>query len=344
MPHTSSLMPALAHQSLFQCAQDTETNMTSKRARRCSYVVTVGDGATDEEVQELARYLSTLSAAECEVIILDAAAGIDFENHRRVLRWVGTHRADQDPDTLRAAYDAASLEKVIIATAGTRYTPAEIAQVCELLDRYEVVEPEEFIQPLPWWGGLDAARILLLRGVDHPGGDSATFGFRRSVFRPLRGIDEPQADSHVRRLLLQGTDFHCARDVFVRREAPQLRQWISSRAREARNDFLYPMKAAFFLGLLPLVILLSLVGGARFASGYAGVIAVGAVMLAVRGRAGAAKFFPLHSCLFAPLWIVERSIGVYWALFQRVTGTPPEPEKAAAAGTSRRARVSSPAG
>lgn len=317
--------------------------MTSKRARRCSYVVTVGDETTEEEVHQLARYLSTLSGAECEVIILDAATGSEFENHRRVLRWVGSHRPGHDPDTLRTAFDAATTEKVIVATACTRYTPAEINQICELLDRYEVVEPEEFIEPMPWWGGIDAARILLLRGVDHPGGDSATFGFRRSVFRPLRGIEELQADSHLRRLMLQGTDFHSARDVFVRRQAPQLRPWLMARAYEARNDFMYPMKAAFFLGLLPLVVVLALIGGARFASGYAGVIAVGAVMLAVRGRAGATKFFPLHACLFAPLWIVERSIGIYWALFQRLTGTPPEPQRTVAPGTAGGARVSSPA-
>ena len=106
---------------------------------------------------------------------------------------------------------------------------------------------------------------------------------------------------------------------------------------------MYPMKAAFFLGLLPLVVVLALIGGARFASGYAGAIAAGAVMLAVRGRAGATRFFPLYSCLFAPLWIVERSIGIYWALFQRITGAPAEPQKAAAARTTGGARVSSPA-
>ena len=313
--------------------------MTSKRARRCSYVVTVDDGIPEAEVQGLARYLSTLSAAECEVIILDRASDVEFDEHRRILRWVGTHQATSDPDTLRAAYDAASTEKVIVAAPCSRYTPAEVAQLCELLDRYEVVEPEEFIEPMPWWGGLDAARILLLRGVDHPGGDSSTFGFRRSVFRPLRSIEELQADTHLRRLMLQGTDFYSAREVFVRRQSQSFRQWLGTRAVEARNDFSYPMKAAFFLGLVPLVIILALIGGGRFASGYAGVIAVGAVMLAVRGRAGAAKFFPLHACLFAPLWIVERSVGIYWALFERLRGRPVEPQKPAATGANQRARI-----
>src|SRR5688500_12855256 len=168
--------------------------MTSKRARRCSYVVAVDDEATEAEIQQLARYLSTLSAAECEVIILDSAAGIEFEEHRRVFRWVGSHRSTSDRDALRAAYDAAGTEKVIVAAPTSRYTAAEVSQICELLDRYEVVEPEEFIEPMPWWGGIDAARILLLRGVDHPGGDNSTFGFRRSVFRPLRSIDGVHTD------------------------------------------------------------------------------------------------------------------------------------------------------
>ena len=42
--------------------------------------------------------------------------------------------------------------------------------------------------------------------------------------------------------------------------------------------------------------------------------------LAVRGRIGAATFFPWRACLYAPLWVLERSISVYWALFWKVIG------------------------
>jgi hypothetical protein len=37
----------------------------------------------------------------------------------------------------------------------------------------------------------------------------------------------------------------------------------------------------------------------------------------VRGRIGAAQFFPMRACLLAPLWVFERAVSVYWALFRR---------------------------
>ena len=44
-----------------------------------------------------------------------------------------------------------------------------------------------------------------------------------------------------------------------------------------------------------------------------------AMTLAERGRRGAArKFFPGFITLHAPLWVLERSISVYWALYWRV--------------------------
>ena len=50
-------------------------------------------------------------------------------------------------------------------------------------------------------------------------------------------------------------------------------------------------------------------------------IAFSSVALALRGRAGAAPFFPLRACLFAPLWVLERSLSVYWALLNKLRGT-----------------------
>ncbi|HLJ75698.1 MAG TPA: hypothetical protein VKU62_13985, partial [Thermoanaerobaculia bacterium] len=44
------------------------------------------------------------------------------------------------------------------------------------------------------------------------------------------------------------------------------------------------------------------------------------VALALRGRIGASRFFPLRACFFAPLWILQRSLSVYWALLWRVSG------------------------
>ena len=61
--------------------------------------------------------------------------------------------------------------------------------------------------------------------------------------------------------------------------------------------------------------------------------------LALRGRAGASAFFPLHACLFAPLWVLERSVSVYWALFRKLRGVEPEPVRIAVPETQARAGV-----
>jgi hypothetical protein len=66
-------------------------------------------------------------------------------------------------------------------------------------------------------------------------------------------------------------------------------------------------------------------GGLRTAGGYGGVIVIGALALAIRGRAGAAPFFPLRACLAAPLWVLERALSVYWALFRKLRGFSDEP-------------------
>ena len=88
----------------------------------------------------------------------------------------------------------------------------------------------------------------------------------------------------------------------------------------AGDDFTFPMKTAFFFSLVPLLLLLATLGGVRLASGYAGVIAFASVALALRGRSGASEFFPLRATLYAPLWVFERSVSVYWALFRKLRG------------------------
>jgi hypothetical protein len=202
-----------------------------------------------------------------------------------------------------------------------RYTPEAIGQLCDLLDMHEVVEPQDYLDPLPWWGGIEAGRILLHRGIEPQPDHGATFGFRRSAVRGLRALDALElVDDHARRLVAAGAEVFPATNVFVRREPGALDEWLAGRARVAGDDFALPMKAVFFFSLVPLLMLLGVLGGFRLAGGYASVIAFASFALAVRGRTGAGAFFPLKACLFAPLWVFERSVSVYWALFRRFRG------------------------
>ena len=276
---------------------------------RCSYVVVI-DGDCGGDLREFAAYLSDLGVAKYEVIILDGSSEHTFARHRRVLCWVGRHIAARPGhrnlagliDPMRAGVELASCDKVIVAQPAVRYTPGAIEDLCAMLDAHESVEPQDYLEPLPWWGGIEMGRILVQRAIE-PSSHGPTFAFRRNAVCGLRDLERVSATG-----------------VFVRRLPPSMRQWLNDRPRHAGEDFNFPMKTAVFLGLIPLAMLLAAFGGIRLAGGYASAVAFASVALAIRGRAGAASFFPLRACLYAPLWVLERSVSVYWALFRRLRG------------------------
>jgi hypothetical protein len=301
----------------------------SDRDRRCSYVVVHEDAAASpDDLRSFANHLSTLSVAGCEVIVIDDTPS--FDRNRRLFRWVGRHVAPLPRhralsgavDPVRGAQDLASCEKVIVAKSRVRHDAATVEALCALLDVHEVVEPQDYYDPLPWWGGIDAGRMLVHRGIEPRANHGATFGFRRAAVRGLRGLDalDDGGDDHVRRLQSQGAAVHCAGDLFVRCEPPSIGSWLRERARHADDDFALPLKTAFFFALLPVAALLVAFAGAQLASGYAGALVVGSLALALRGRAGASSVFPFRAALFAPLWMLERSLSVYWALLRKLAG------------------------
>lgn len=298
--------------------------------------------ASTSELRDFASYLSTLDVAGCDVVIVDPSPRLQFELNARILRWVGRHLPARMDDRVRIASSLAWCEKVIVATNDVRYTPEAVAQICALLDAHEVVEPQDFLDPLPWWGGIEAARILVHRGIEPEPDHGATFAFRRSAVRALRALAtiDPQENS-VRRLAAAGGEVFVANDVFVRREPGPLDDWLERRLRQASEDFALPFKSAFFFALAPLFLLLGGLGGLQLAGGYAGVIAFAAIGLALRGRSGARAFFPLRTCLYAPAWIVERSLSVYWALFRKLRGTDTDPARIAVPDRARGPKVAS---
>ncbi len=323
---------------------------------RCSYVVTVNGAATSPgELRDLANYLSTLGVAGCDVVILDPSPRLQFDLNGRILRWVGKHVAVRPEhrsthgtlDLVRAAMNLASCEKVVVAAEDVRYTAEAIDQLCDLLEMHEVVEPQDYLDPLPWWGGIEAGRILIHRGIEPQPDHGATFAFRRGAIRGLRALDALElVDDHARRLVAAGAEVHPATNVFVRREPGAFNEWLSERPRAASGDFMLPFKSVFFFSLVPVLLLLAVLGGLRFAGSYASVIAFATFALALRGRAGASQFFPLRACLFAPLWVFKRSVSVYWALFRKLRGAdvPAPGVSEPAADTSSTLRASHPHG
>jgi hypothetical protein len=317
MAHTSLLQRRMRHRN----PQD----------RRCTYLVVIErDREPADDLRDLASYLSTISIADCEVIVVDGSPSPIFERNRAVLRWVSRHVAARPRhrnftggiDAVRTAVDVSSCDKIIVADENVRYQTDAIESVCELLDLHEVVEPQDYFEPLPWWSGIEAGRMLVHRGVEPLPDHGATFGIRKSSVRGLRGVDIAWSNGEdaVRRLASQGAEVFSACDVFVRRLPPPLDHWLRDRPRQADGDFSMPVKTAFFFALLPVAIIFAAIGGIRLAGGYAGAIALGSMVLALRGRGGATTFFPFRACLCAPLWVLERSVSVYWALFRKLQG------------------------
>ena len=290
------------------------------RDPRCSYVVILENaGLEGRDLQEFAGYLSELVVAGCDVVVLDAGSRPEYETRTRVLRWVGRHLAmPPGVDAFHAAAAFAACEKVILAACDVRYSLEALEKVRDLLDVHEIVEPQIYLDPLPWWGGIEAGRMLIHRAVDVQADRGGTFGFRRAATR----------------IVAARTQGHFAKNILVRRDAGAFPQWLAQRPRAAGEDFALPVKTAFFLALVPLMLLLTALGGARIAGTYAGIIAFSSLGLAIRGRGGVSSVVPLRACLFAPVWILERSLSVYWALFLKLRGAdlPARPEDVPVAG------------
>jgi hypothetical protein len=296
--------------------------------RRGSYVVLLdGPSHSVDELRDLAAYLSELAVSDFEVVVVDASQQPDLDRNRQVLRWVARHVAARpqhvtisgEIDPIRTASDVASCDKVIVADANVRYDRDAIDQLALLLELHEVVEPQDYFDPLPWWGGVEAGRILVHRSVASIADHGVTFGFQKRAIRGLRALDHV-GDPTARRLAAQGAEVFSAMRVFVRRVPPALSQWVRGLPRQAEQEFAIPAKAALFFMLVPIAISLALLAGPSVAGGFLGIIAFVSVALALRGRIGASRFFPLRACFFAPLWILQRSLSVYWALLRRVSG------------------------
>ncbi|HEX9493998.1 MAG TPA: hypothetical protein VGA33_12095 [Thermoanaerobaculia bacterium] len=290
--------------------------------RRCTYVVLLRRENPSDDLAELASYLSLLSISDFEIVTVDLSDGSMLEENRRVLRWLGRYVAarPQYIDPIRAAIDLAACDKVIVADAHIRYSDEGIDRLCTLLNLHEVVEPQDYLDPLPWWGGIETGRMLLHRGIGPLPDRGSTFGFRKRALSSLRNLHAVGTNDRVRRLAAQGAEVFCAFDIFVRRIPTTLDEWLRDRTRDADEDLEAPAKAALFFALLPIALVLDLLGGIGLASSYLGAVAFIAMALALRGRIGAAQFFPMRTCLFAPLWLFERSISVYWMMLRKLTG------------------------
>jgi hypothetical protein len=298
---------------------------------RCTYILPIRRVRPSQtEMKDFASYFRALASANCEVLVVDGSPASVFDEHDRA--WSATCRhVKVDPqyrylngkvNGIHTGVDLAGCAKIIIADDDIRYTAANIERICLLLDQHEMVRPQNYLKPLPWWARLEAARMLLNRALLRTGDYPGTCGFLRSAMRRVGHYDGDvlfDNEEIVRHFALNGARICNALDFFILKRPPTLSKWWEQRPRQAYEDFVMWAKTAFFLSLLPACLALCLWTGPKTALAYVALISLASTLLALRGRrAGGRQFVPAWVSLYAPLWILERSLSVYWAIYWKL--------------------------
>jgi hypothetical protein len=205
-------------------------------------------------------------------------------------------------------------ENIVLADDDIRYDRTNLSEVTALLDEFEVVRPQNFLKPLPWWAKMEAARMLInratLRAADYPG----TCAFRKTAMLRAGDYDGDvlfDNEEIIRHFARAGARICYANDLFIRKRPPTFRKWLEQRPRQAYEDFGLRFKTALFALLLPLGLLFT-----WFVVGWFWIFII-SMLLAFQGwlRGPARKYWPAIVILFAPLWVIERTLSTYWAFY-----------------------------
>jgi hypothetical protein len=297
-----------------------------------SYVLPLRSSSTDGW-RELASYLARLVPHVKEVIVVDGSPEALFAHHARDAEIAGWRVIAPDP-----AYDfamgkvngvttgvlAARCERVVIADDDVRYERDELRRTVELLETAHLVRPQNYFDPLPWHAVLDTGRTLLNRvwsgDPQFPRGDfPGTLAIRRSAFLATGGYDGDLIFENLelmRTVRAAGGTVVSPLDLYVRRLPPSSRHFFSQRVRQAYDDFAIPARMAGWLATVPL---LAAAVAARRPGAVAGAAAgVAAVAEAGRRASGGRKRFPAAASLAAPLWVLERGVSSWLAVYRRL--------------------------
>lgn len=299
---------------------------------KCTVIVPIRRVGCDPlETKLLGNYFRSLLVAGCEVVVVDGSPPRVFEQHN--LLWRGfTRHLRPDPkfqylngkvNGIHTGVELAQSEYIIVADDDIRYTTSNIERMCLLLHEYEVVRPQNYISPAPFWADLENARILINRGVLTTGDYPGTCGFRRSTMLRVGPYDGDvlfDNEEMIRHFAVQGASIKYALDFFILKRPPTLKKWLEQRPRQAYEDFGMRAKTLAFMSVLPALAVLVSLGSLRATAIFAVAISLVAMLLCTKGllRNKAFQVFPVSTPFYAPLWIVERSISVYWAVYWRL--------------------------
>lgn len=279
--------------------------------------------ADDRGLPELVRYLDLL-ANWIPVTVVDGSGDELFARHARAFpRSVAHVRPEPRPGRngkvagVMTGVARARADRVVIADDDVRYTRETLSRVLGILDRAEVVRPQNYFAPLTWHARWDTARSLVNRafGADYPG----TLALRRSTLLDAGGYDGDVLFENlelIRTLRAAGGRECRAADVFVRRLPPTARHFWAQRIRQAYDDFAQPLRFIAEAAIVPVLL------AAARRPWTLGVVFAAVLALAEFGRRrhSGRSVFGSSAALWAPLWLVERGTCVWVAVALRLRG------------------------
>lgn len=300
---------------------------------------------------DLTAYLARL-AGRLDVVVVDGSRPDVFADHHRAWAPLGVRHEPPDAGLDCANGKVAGVltglrlarhDRVVVADDDVRYGVDALDRTVALLDRADLVRPQNHFVPVPWHAAWDTGRILLNRllGGDYPG----TLAVRRSVVLAAGGYDGDVLFENlelIRTVEAAGGVVVTPLDLFVPRQPPTAAKFFSQRVRQAYDDFAQPARIAGALAVVPAVALvLARRGGPRRAARPLGAVATAIAVAAEAGRrrAGGRSVFPPSASLLAPLWVLERGVCSWLAVAIRLRsgGCPYAGRTVPRAANSRRA-------
>jgi hypothetical protein len=294
-----------------------------------SYVLPIRCGPRPAS-PDLGAYLAGL-AGRLDVVVVDGSPPEVFAAHHRAWAPLGVRHVPPDADLDCANGKVAGVltglrlarhDRVIVADDDVRYGAEALERSVALLDRADLVRPQNHFAPLPWHAAWDTGRILLNRllGGDYPG----TLAVRRSLVLAAGGYDGDVLFENlelIRTVKAAGGAVVTPLDLFVPRQPPTAAKFFSQRVRQAYDDFAQPARLAAALAVLPAVVLVLARGRTPGRAVRPLGTAAALIVLAAeagRRRAGGRRVFPPSASLFAPLWVLERGVCSWLAVATRV--------------------------
>lgn len=274
------------------------------------------------ETAEMTAYLQWLSS-RLQVIVVDGSPPDVYEHHADAWSAFVKHiQPDADLVFINGKVNgvitgvrAAGTDAVIIADDDIRFDEASLERTINYLHDNQLVIVQSYFDPTPFQALWDEARILLNRafGVHFP----AAMGISRDLFLAIGGYDGDVLFENlelIRSMSYAGARVAGPTDLFVRHRAPQSGAFWSQRVRQAYDDFALPHRMALWLSLIPLAL--------RARARTLLMVALASVAMAEVGRrkSDGASVYPARASLFAPLWLGERAICSWVALYHRSIG------------------------